>query len=571
MIARLASGVTLEQARAEAQTLLPENTGPPDREVRLEPRKKVVTQGVGTPLLLILGAAAILLLIACANVATLLIGEATARRQELATRSALGAGRFRVARQLLTESVILGLLGSVVGILLAFFGTRALVSLAPPLPRLEEVGVSGRVLLFAVGVGLSTGLLFGLAPLALAARDSIGEALVSRGQRGAAGSRRFQSAVVALQIALTVVLLVAGGLFARSLFRLAAVDPGFNPVNLATFYVSATGKRYSTQAEANRFFDDVVRELKAVPGVVSVAGSHGLPFPGGAPRNLVTLGDREEAVPVRRRTVLPAYHETMGIPVLAGRAFSETDAVDKSKVMIVSESMAHRYWPEASPIGATVSLWNRVWTVVGIVGDVRHTTLREEGEPTVYIPLAQAPRRDLTFAVRTRADAAASIPLLREAVWSVDPDIPVTEANTMSSLLAESVGDDRYRTFLTLTFGVVAVILAGVGVFGVTARGVAQRTREIGIRMALGARESGLVGMFLRRTFVVGLAGILAGVIGSAWVSDLLSHFLFGVENRDLLTFGTVSSLLLLVCLAAGYIPAKRAARVAPMDVLREE
>jgi predicted permease len=571
VLGRLAPGVTLAQARAEAQTLLPEETGPPDREVRLEPRKEVVTQGVGTPLLLILCAAAVLLLVACANVATLLIGEATARRQELATRSALGAGRFRVARQLLTESVILGVLGSGVGILIAVLGTRALVSLAPPLPRLEEVEVSGRVLLFAVGAGLSTGLVFGLAPLVLAARDSVGAALVSRGQSGTLGSRRFQSFVVALQIALTFVLLVAGGLFARSLMRLNEVDPGFNPANLATFTVSATGTQYSTQAEATRFFDDVVRELASVSGVLSVAGSHGLPFPGGAPRNLVTIGDREEAVPVRRRTVLPSYHETLGIPLLAGRVFTEMDAADKPKVMVVSESMAHRYWPEDSPIGSTVSLWNRTWTIVGIVGDVRHTTLREGGEPTVYIPLAQAPRRDLSFAVRTRTDAADSFPLIREAVWSVDPDMPVTEMTTMSSMIAESAGDDRYRTFLTLTFAVVAVILAAVGVFGVTARSVTQRTREIGIRMALGARDKRLVGMFLRRALVVGLAGIAAGVVASAWVSGLLSHFLFGVEARDRLTYGAVASVLLLICLAAGYIPAKRAARVAPMDVLREE
>jgi predicted permease len=345
VLARLIPGVTLEQARGEALAALPEETGPPDREVRMAPRKEVVTQGLGTPLLLLLGAAGILLLIACTNVATLIMGEATGRRREMATRSALGAGSFRVTRQLLTESVILGLMGSGFGILLSLVGTDALLSLAPPIPRLEEVEVSGRVLLFAIGVGITTGLLFGLAPLVPMARDSVKEGLMGKDRPTSRSAHRSQAAVVGFQIALTVVLLVAAGLFARSLVNLHSVHPGFDSDDLASLYIAVNEARYPTQSEVNRFFDEVIRELEAVRGVVSVAGATGLPFPGGGPKNVLEIPGRgpERGVPVRRKTILPKYHETLGIPILAGRRFSTADGTDDPKVMIISESMAKRH------------------------------------------------------------------------------------------------------------------------------------------------------------------------------------------------------------------------------------
>ncbi len=450
---------------------------------------------------------------------------------ELAARTqprclALGAGRLRIVRQLLTESLLLGLLGSGIGILLALAGTRALVGLGPPIPRLEEVEVSWRVLLFAVGTGLCTGLLFGLAPLAMLAREQVGKTLAARGRGATAAGRGFQGAAISFQVALTVVLLVAGGLLSRSLWNVLAVDPGFDVENVATLRVVAPKGRYATHEEASRFFQDVVREMEAVPGVVSVSGAQGLPFPGGCPINNIQIEGRGTAgsVAALRRTVLPGYHATLDIPLLAGRSFSERDREDHPGVMIVSESMARRDWPAGSPVGTTVRFWDRPRTIVGIAGDVRHSTLSTEGEPTFYVPYAQVPRRDLRLVAR-----------------------------------------------LILVFGVVAALLAAAGVFGVTARAVAQRTREIGIRMALGAPERGLVTMVLRHSVTVGMAGAVAGLLAAAWSGGLLSRVLFGVQAWDPLTYGAVTLLVLLMCLVASYLPATRAARVAPVEVLREE
>jgi predicted permease len=572
-LARLAPDVTLERARAEIEAILAFDPNMPEREARVAPRKEVVTRGFAAPLMLNLAAAALLLLIACANVATLLIGEATGRRHEIATRSALGAGRLRVARQLLTESVVLGLLGSLVGILIAMAATRILVHLAPPIPRLEEVEVSLRVIAFAAAAGLGTALVFGLAPLAVLARGSVGSALAARGRGTTGRDRSFQGAVVSLQVALTVMLLVAGGLLARSLVRLLAVDPGFEVENLATFELVADDSRYPARADVSRFFADVVRSLGSVPGVVSVAGSYGLPFPGGAPLNGFRIEARgaEGDVVGRRRTVLPGYHETLGIPLLAGRFLSEADDADAPGAIVISESMARRFWPDASPLGATVLFWNSRRTIVGIVGDVRHTTLSTEGEPTFYVPFEQAPRRNLNLVMRTAGDPAGLLPLLREAVWAVDPDMPIGDEGTISASVTRSAADNRYRTLLVLAFGSLAALLAAVGIFGVTARGVAQRTRELGIRLALGARQDELVGLILRHSLVIGLAGTGLGLLGAAWASRLLSYYLFSIEPWDPLTYGAVGALSVLVCLAASYLPARRAAGLAPMEVLRQE
>jgi predicted permease len=457
--------------------------------------------------------------------------------------------------------------------MLAVAGTQVLLSLAPAIPRLEEVAVNSRVLGFAVGAGLCTGVLFGLAPLAQLAPRSLGETLAGRFRGSSEGGTRIQSGAIAFQLALTVVLLVAGGLFARSLVATLAVDPGFEPGNLATLRVSVPGGRYPTQADASRFFQKVVRELEAVPGVESVAGSYGLPFPGGAPRNVLQIGAEGEGdrVGARRRTVLPRYHETMGIPLLAGRYLAEADQANQARAMVISESLARRYWRDESPLGRTVGFWGNQWTIVGIVGDVCHTALTSEGEPTFYVPFAQVPRRNLNLVARTTDDPAAVLPLLREAVWRIDPDMPLTEVSTLAALVRESTGESRYRTLLVVTLGVMASLLAVIGVFGVTARAVAHRTREMGIRMALGARHRKLVAQTLQRTLLLAAMGALLGLVAAGGTSRLLAHLLFGVGAGDPLTYATVVLLLLLACTFAALVPAMRVARLAPMEVLREE
>ena len=573
VLGRLAPGVTPDQARAEVLSVLrASGRRPLDQQARVALRQAVVTQGFATPLLLLFGASAILLLIVCANLATLLLGEAATRRHEMAVRCALGAGSGRISRQLLTENLLLGLLGSGLGLLLALAGTWALSVLAPPLPRLGEVGINGRALLFAIGAGLLTGLVFGLAPVTALARHSIGKSLNEANRTVSGGRRWLQRQAVSLQIALTVVLLVSGGLFVRSLLNLQSVDPGFDPANLVAFQLAVPQQSYPAQSDVSRFFEEAVRNMEDVPGVVSVSGSYGLPFPGGAPSNGVEILNRGPGAgfTARRRTVLPSYHETMGIPLLQGRFLSKSDGPSTPKAMIISESAAgsHWNWPSESPLGTPVRFFGAPWTIVGVVGDVLHTSLSSKGEPTIYVSFAQLPRRNLTLIARTSGDPAQALPALQQAVWSVDPDIPVTKPGTMSALVAESTAEARYRTLLILVFGAMAALLAAAGVFSVTARQVAQRNREMGIRMALGAKHISLVGDVLRESLLAGLAGTALGLAGALWLSQLLSRFIFEVETWDPVTYGLVALLLVLVCLTAGYLPARRIARVDPVRVL---
>lgn len=573
VLGRLAPGVGLTQARAEADAILAAAPGESPMAARLTPRQEVVTRGFVAPILVMFAGAGLLLMIACANVATLMVSEATERRHEIATRSALGAGRWRLSRQLLTESVLLGFMGSLVGILVALAGTEALLSLAPPIPRLEEVEVSARVLGFAIATGVLTGVIFGLAPLALLARSPVGEVLARRFRGSSEGGATFQGGAVAFQFALTVVLLVVGGLFARSLVEVRDVDPGFLPGHVATLRVSAPSSRYPTQAEISRFFEQVVAELESVPGVESVAGSYGLPFPGGAPRNALVIGrpGSDVRVAARRRTVLPGYHETLGISLVAGRTLSRTDQADRPGAMVISESLARRYWEGQSPIGATVGFWGAQWTIVGIVGDVRHTDLFSQGEPTFYVPFAQAPRRNLNLVVRTAGNPAQAIPLLGEAVWRIDPDMPLTEVSTLPTLMDESLAEARYRTILILVLGALASIVAAVGIFGLTARSVARRSRELGVRMALGADCGRLVAGTLWHGLRLATTGMVMGLFAAVGIGRVVSHLLFGVRAADPLTYGTVAGGLLLVCAAATLLPAMRVTRLTPMTVLREE
>jgi len=573
-IARLKRGVTLAQAAAETEVLLRGDQDPSKMGARLTPRVQEENAGLQAPLYLLLGSSLVLLLIACGNVATLLLGELTGRRHEMATRLAVGAGRGRVARQLLTESVLLGVAGSGVGILLAVAGTGALLSLAPPLPRLDEVGVTTPVLVFAVLAGMLTGLAFGLAPAMGLFRGRIHNVLRS-GARGldTAGSL-FQRSVIALQIALTVVLLVSGGLLVRSLNGLFHVDPGFRAQGLAEVRVQLPSYRYESFEERLAVFEEMRRSLEAVPGVEAVTATSSLPFSGFP--NLLTFGILGKPEPeggarqASDRGVLPNYLETMGIPLRAGRGITDADGLDAPKVAVISESMARRFWPGESPLGARLDFGDTL-TVVGIVGDVRHEALDAELLPTVYIPLPQADGSGLSFVVRTRGDSEALLDQLRQPIWSVDADAPISRVATVASLMAVSARDERFRTLLMMVFGVCAAFLAGAGVYGVTARGVTRRAREMGIRMALGARGGNLVRMILLRDLAGGVVGIALGLLGAYATSRLLAGYLFGVEGWDPPTYGAVATGALLLSLAASLIPARRASSITPMEVLREE
>lgn len=579
-IGRLAPGVSIEQAQAETNALFARAENPSNLGARLVYRKRDETAGYGTPLSLLLGAAGILLLAACCNVAILAIGEAIERRHEIATRAALGAGVARIARQVITESVLLGLLGSTLGALLALAGTSLLVWLGPPIPRLDDVRVSTHVLLFASSAGIVAGVLFGLAPSALFARGSAIPALREAGTRTVTRGYTLQRHVVSLQIALTAVLLVASGLLTRSLANIFAVDPGFDARNLATLHVPLPESRYATAADVSTFYREVQQRIEAVPGVVSASGTATLPF-GEAfavetPVALFEIVGREsqedEPSPqALRSTALPRLNETLGDPVLSGRGFTDADGANTAKVMVINETMAHRYWRDESPIGTNVEFANDTWTVVGIVGDVRHGGLDAAVEPMFYLPSYQHPTHNMSFVARTQGDPRHLLPQLRQAVWSVDASVPVTRVTTMSSLISASGSDERYRTLLMLVFSIAAVILATTGIFGVTAQGVARRSREMGIRMALGAREKGLVGLVLRGSLFTALVGTALGLVAALWVTRLLVQFLFAIKPSDPLTYSLVALLLITVCLVASYVPARRISRVDPAEVLRVE
>jgi predicted permease len=573
VLGRLAPGVSIEQARAEADGILAAVPGEVTLTARIEPRREVVTRGFAAPILVMFAGAGLLLLIACANVAMLLVSEAVERRHEFATRSALGAGRWRLSRQLLTESALLGLAGSALGVLVALGGTDLLLGLAPPIPRMEEVAVGGRVLGFAVCAGLSTGFVFGLSPIALLVRRSIAGVLAKRFRDSSEGSSRLQGGAVVVQFALTVVLLAVGGLFARSLMEVRHVDPGFQPDGVATLRVSVPASRYPTQADASGYFEQVVAELEAVPGVESVGGSYGLPFPGGAPRNSIDIGGlgAGNSVGARRRTVLPEYHETLDIPVLEGRPLSRDDEADRPRAMVISESLARQHWQGESPVGSTVGFWGAEWTIVGVVGDVRHTDLFTNGEPTFYVPFAQAPRRNLNLVIRTQGDPAEALPLLRQAVWQVDPDMPLTEVGTLRALLDESLTSVRFRTFLVLALGALASAVAAVGILGLTARTVVRSSRELGIRMALGAERVRLLTGTLRRGLLLAATGMVTGTFAAIGVGRIVSHLLFGVDAFDPLTYGMVLGGLLCVSVVATLLPALKVTRLTPMTVLRDE
>jgi predicted permease len=475
-------------------------------------------------------------------------------------------------RLLMTESAVLAALGSAVGAGLAFAGTRVLVTLAPPIPRIHEVGVDLRVLGFAALLGTCAAFLFGTVPSVLASRNDVGPALHGSA-RTSHGRRRFSSAVIAAEIAMTVMLLVAGGLLTRSLSSLMSVDPGFETSGLATVEVRLPRTRYRTRESSAAFFQEALGRLRTIPGVGTVTGVSRLPFPGRTSGWDVWPLGQEERFHVLGYQVAPGYLQTLGVPLLAGRSLADTDGPDAPVVMVINETLARRYWPNESPIGARVGQNGQrdPVTIVGIVGDMKRQVLSVETEPAFFIPFSQHPDWEICFVARTELDPSELFSLMRQAIRAVDGELVVKNATTMEALIAQSTGQERYRTLLMSVFGILAALLAAAGVFGVTARSVAMRTKEMGIKMALGARESGLVGTTVRGVLLVGLAGTLVGLIGALWTAGLLTRFLYGIEPSDPTTYAGVGVLIVVVCLAASYVPARRISRVDPIEVLRAE
>jgi putative ABC transport system permease protein len=553
--------------------------------VMLEPMREYLVGDMRTPLLVLLGAVGFVLLIACANVSNLMLVRATARETELAVRTALGAGRARLVRQLMTESTLLALLGAAAGLALATWGTRALVRIAPRnIPRLDTVSVDTRVLLFTLAIALGTGILFGLIPAMHVARSDVNRTLKEggRGARGRAGSGRTRTLLVVSEMALAVMLLAGAGLLIRSFRELMQVDPGFRTQNVASFTLSLPESKYEEYDRQRAFMDALLERLRALPGVQSVAGAQGLPLTGLGFTLSFDVAGRPEAAPGQEpsaqiRVVTADYLTTLGIPVLRGRGFTEQDRQGAHRVLLMNEAAAAHFFAGEEAIGQRIDFgWSRDSVhmggeVVGIVRDVREQELAGEPQPQFYVPFAQWPMDYFSIAMRTDRDLEAIIPQARAQLRELDPDLPMFEVRTLETIVADSVARPRFYMLLLGTFAIVALVLSGVGIYGVIAYLVAQRTHEIGVRMALGASSARVTRMVLGESLATAAIGIALGLGGAFLLTRLLSSLLFGVKPTDPLTFTAVALILGAIAMLASWLPAMRAARLEPVIAMRAE
>ena len=586
-VARLKPGVTRERAQAEMDSVAAQLEGEyadfnKGWGVEVVPVRQQFAGEISTALWILLGAVAFLLLIACANVANLLLARAAARHREIAIRRALGAGRWRVVRQLLTESVLLALVGGALGVLLAWWGVETLARLSPrDLTDLGAVELNLPVLGFTLAVSVLTGIIFGLAPAFEATRLNNNEALKegSRGSTGGARSRRLRAAFVVAETALALILLVGAGLLIRSFARLRSVDPGFRAANVLSMQVPLPRKYAEPQQRIN-FFKEAVARVGAIPGVESAGAVSFLPFAGlGAATRFTIVGQPPpppgEDLTTEVRVTDTNYFRTMDIPVVRGRTFNEQEATEIRRVAVVNEAMVRKHFPGEDPIGkrlvVSMSQNPEPTEIVGVVGDVKLHNLTAEVRPTVYWPHPELAYSSMTLVARTTQDPASVAAAARREIQSIDPDQPVSDVRTMEELLSASVARARFSTTLLGVFAAVALLLAVVGIYAVISYTVTQRTHEIGIRMALGAQTRDVLRMVVSHGLLLALAGVGLGLLGAFALTRLMSSLLFEVTSTDPVTFAAVALLLAAVALLACYLPGRRAAKVDPMVALRYE
>ena len=585
VIARLKPQATIMQAESEMASIAAgiEQNNPgvddPDLGIAVEGLQDRIVAPMRPALLVLLCAVACVLLIACANVANLLLARSAAREKEMAIRLALGASRWRITRQVLTESALLGLAGGAAGLLLAVWGVDSIIALAPGnLPRIDEVRIDGRVLGFTVAASLLTGLLFGIAPALQLPRLSIHE-VVKDGGRGSTGGRRrwLRHFLVVSEVAVALVLLIGAGLLINSFLRLQRVDRGFDARNLLT--LNLTLSRYSTTEQQIAFLRQILERTGETPGVRAVGLTSTLPLRGGPSTGFVI----EDAPPVAQgdepsadiRVVDSNYFRAMGIPLRAGRPFAETDSTTAPKVMVINEHMARRFWPGEDPIGKRVTMtdWGPPLSgeIVGVVGDVKAGGLDSETRPMIYWAYPQFPVIFDSLVVRTEGDPLNIVGAIKSQIWSIDPHQPVASVATMEQVLANSVAARRFNMVLIGAFAALALALSALGIYGVISYTVSQRTHEIGIRVALGARGSHVLRLVVGQGMALALAGVGVGLAAAAALTRLMSTLLFGVSPTDTPTFVAVAVLLSGVALAACIVPARRATKVDPMVALRYE
>ena len=591
-LARLKAGFSRQQAQADLTAVTAAFKADHPGNYRngfgatLRPLHEEIVGDTGRPLMVLLGAVAVVLLIACANVANLLLARAASRRKEIALRTALGASRGRLVRQLMTESVLVSAIGGLIGLGLAAWGVDLLIASAPDsIPRIQEVGVDLRVACFTALVSLATGLVFGLVPALRASRAPLNDALKEGGRAGGGGVHGLTGrALVVSEVALSLVLLIAAGLLIHSFTRLQDVAPGFDSSRLLTFRLSLPESRYTTFQKGQSFFDEFFTGLRRTPGVRSVAAINALPFSGLGGSRSFHIEGREEKRPEDQteeqlRIVTDGYFAAMGIPILAGREFTERDALNQPRVAAVNDAMAKKHWPHESPIGKRVSFSTNEpewYEVVGIAGNIKHRALENADRPELYVPYRQPlfagwTVRPMYVVARTSADPASTAAMARHEIARVDRDQPISDVRTMDERIGRSLSSRRFSTVLLALFAGLALTMAAVGIYGIVAYSVTERTHEIGVRVALGAQRRDVMAMVVGQGMTMTIVGAAIGVAASAALARLMSSLLFGVSAVDPATFVAIPLLLVAVALAACYVPARRATRVDPLQSLRAE
>jgi putative ABC transport system permease protein len=597
--------VTIEQADADMNTIAvnlekqyPDSN--PGNRVRLRPLMEIFVVDVRRALWVIFGAVGFVLLIACANIANLLLARATARKKEMAIRTAVGASRRRIVQQLLTESVLLSLIGGAIGLVLARWGVDLILYMSPDaIPRSREIGLDWTVLAFTIGISFLTGILFGLIPAIQAGEVDVHETLKETG-RGTTGRQWLRSSLVILEVATTLVLLIGAGLLIRSFYLLQKVNPGFSHEHLTSFSVSLPEKKYANQEARSTFYNTLLENVRALPGVESAAAASGLPLGNNGWQTSFTVDGQPP--PERDRTplmeacvVTPDYFRAMNIPVLRGRVFTDRDdrshlaGQDLSKLnenlreiaglksIVIDEEFAKRHWPNEDPIGKRVRIGgadhdNPLLEVIGVVGRVKMESLNQNSDRVQgYMAFNEIPFGDMTVLIKGASDPNQLISSVRNTVKSIDPDQPIYNPLTMDEIRADSVAGERLNLTLFSLFAGIALVLAIVGIYGVMSYSVTQRTHEIGIRMAIGARPRDVFTMILGHGMKLALIGVVIGLVGAFALTRLMATMLFGVEPTDATTFAGISLILITVALLACYLPGRRATKVEPTISLRYE
>ena len=586
-IARLKPGVTLSQAQAEMDVLtrryIQDFSGKvdadPDGRMLVESLQDTLVGNIRPALLVLCAAVGLVLLIACANVASLLLARATARSKEFAVRVALGATRFDLIRQLLAESLVLSVVSGALGLLAAMWGTGLLAHITQiNLPRVREIHVDGQTLAFTFAISILTGVLFGLIPSLQSSQPDLNAVLreSSRGTSGSTRRNRTRSVLVIGQVALSIVLLISAGLLIRSFMALEHVDPGFEPRHVLTMQVALPSAKYPTDSKKNAFFRDALAKIESIPGVESASAALRPPMTG---LILVpALRDGDARVPLAKRpmaywqSITPDYFRAMQIRLLRGRFFNEHDNEKGAGVAIVDETMAHRYWPNENPIGKRliVSRSEMNVEVVGVVADIKSAGLDSAREAELYSPYDQRSWPAMSIVVKTVGDPLAMSNAVRKRIQEVDHDLPVTGVRTLESIVAESVGQRQLTLWLLGAFAALALVLAGVGIYGLLAYAVEQRRQEMGIRQALGAQQSDILALVMRQGLGLTLAGVALGLLASIAATRALSSLLFHVSPTDPAIFAGVAAVFLAVAALASYMPARRALKVDPLAAMRE-